>query len=163
MKQILIPLSVVAMLVAAVSLLNADRHGKDESRHVILQPEELEWKDGPPSVPPGSQIAVLEGDPSQEGLFTIRLKFPANYRLPPHTHPRTERVTIIEGELRLGTGREFDEQGTESLPAGSFFAMSPGMEHFVLTDEEVILQLNGVGPWEINYINPEDDPRRQQN
>lgn len=131
--------------------------------HKMLVPGDIEYQPGPPSLPAGSQFAVLEGDPTKEGLFTMRLKLPANYRIPPHTHPKVERVTVIEGEAKLGMGRQYDEQSMQRLAPGSFFAMPPGMEHFAGTDNGVVLQLNGIGPWEINYLDPADDPRQHNN
>ncbi|MEX2382782.1 MAG: cupin domain-containing protein, partial [Opitutales bacterium] len=134
-------------------------HLHDNGEHALYHADEIDWHDGPDSLPEGSQIAVLEGDPTQEGFFTARLKFPADYRIPPHTHPRTERVTVLSGEFKLGMGREFDEEDTVSLSEGAFFTMPAGMEHYVQTGSETTIQLTGVGPWGIEYVNPEDDPR----
>jgi quercetin dioxygenase-like cupin family protein len=132
--------------------------------HIMLQAEELEWRDGPPSLPQGAQFVVIEGDPASEGIFTMRLKAPPGYRIPPHTHPKVERVTVIDGTFRLGMGSAFNEEELEDLPAGSFFVMPPGMQHFaaVCPEEGAVVQLTGQGPWDIIYVNPEDDPRRQE-
>jgi quercetin dioxygenase-like cupin family protein len=134
----------------------ADRHGS----HIIVPADQISWKDGPEALPRGAQFVVLEGDPASEGMFTMRLKAPAGYRIPPHTHPRVERVTVLKGSFKLGMGREFDEEKMQELKQGAFFTMPPGMEHFAMAgDEETIVQLNAHGPWEIHYINPDDDPR----
>jgi quercetin dioxygenase-like cupin family protein len=135
-------------------------HGEGEAKHRMIRPGELEWKPGPDSLPRGSEYVILEGDPGKEGPFTMRLKVPSNYRIPPHTHPTTERVTVLSGELKLGMGTRYQEEAMEILPAGSFFTMPPGMQHYAGTDTETIIQLNGFGPWGIIYINPADDPRR---
>ncbi len=161
MKQKLFIRIILPVLLASIPLvLGAAHHEHGGGEHTITKPDDLQWQAGPPSLPPGAEFVVMEGDPSQEGMFTMRIKVPADYRIPPHTHPRVERVTVIEGEVKIGTGREFNEQEMEVLPQGGFFVMPPGMEHFAAADEESIIQLTGTGPWEIRYINPADDPRR---
>lgn len=129
--------------------------------HAVLTPQEVKWAPAPPSVPKGAQAAVLMGDPAKEGPFALRLRFPANYALPPHSHPKPEIVTVISGTFLLGSGRTADRGGAQALPAGSFFAFPPGMEHFAFTDEETVVQINSSGPWGITYANPADDPRNQ--
>jgi quercetin dioxygenase-like cupin family protein len=129
--------------------------------HAMLAPQEIKWSPGPASIPPGSEVAVLFGDPSKEGLFAIRLKLPKGYRIAPHTHPKPEVVTVISGTFRLGMGDSFDQSKTKALPAGSFVALAPGMVHYASTDEDTVIQLNSTGPWSLNYVNPKDDPRQK--
>jgi quercetin dioxygenase-like cupin family protein len=104
---------------------------------------------------------VLYGDPSKEGLFAIRLKLPKGYRVPPHTHPQPEIVTVISGVFHIGMGDTADDSKAKALPAGSFIAIEPGMAHFAFFDEETVIQTNSKGPWGITYVNPKDDPRKQ--
>jgi quercetin dioxygenase-like cupin family protein len=128
--------------------------------HTMILPSELKW--GPvPSLPPGAQIAVIEGPMNQAVPFTIRLKFPANYRIPPHSHPAIERVTVLSGTFNMGHGDTFDQAKTKAMPAGGIVIMPVGMNHFAWTAEETVVQLNGVGPWGITYVNPADDPRNK--
>jgi hypothetical protein len=108
---------------------------------------------------PGAKMAILEGDPSKEGLFTMRLKLPDGYRVFPHWHPKTERLTIISGTVNLGAGDRFDPKATQALAAGTYSSMPPKMTHFAWMKGETILQLSSIGPWEIIYVNPSDDPR----
>ena len=84
------------------------------------------------------------------------------YHIPPHTHPKPEVVTILSGTLRLGEGASADQSKASPLPAGSFFVMSPGMQHYVYADEDTVLQLNSNGPWGLTYVNEKDDPRKTQ-
>jgi quercetin dioxygenase-like cupin family protein len=105
---------------------------------------------------------ILYGDPGAEGLFALRLKLPANYTLPPHTHPRPEIVTVISGTFHLGMGDTINRDRARALPAGSFFAFPPGMAHFAFTNEETVIQLNSTGPWALTYVNPADDPRQRR-
>jgi hypothetical protein len=122
----------------------------------------LTWKEGPPSLPKGAQIAVLEGDPTKEGPFVFRVKVPDGYQIPPHTHPKMERVTVIAGTFNIGMGTKIDKSKTMAMPAGSYGFWEPGMQHFVWTKGETIAQFHGIGPWTINYVNPADDPRNQK-
>ena len=97
------------------------------------------------------------------GAFILRTKFPANYHVPPHTHPFTEGVTIISGSMGNGMGEKFDPQKGEMLKTGSFFALPANHAHFIWTgNEEVIVQIEASGPWDIKYINPADDPRNKK-
>jgi quercetin dioxygenase-like cupin family protein len=129
--------------------------------HSIKTPAELKWQEGPPSLPPGAQAAVLEGDPSKPGPFTIRFKIPANYKIPPHWHPKAEHVTVLDGALYMGLGEVFDESAAQKLPVGGFAVMQIGTRHFAFTKEATIIQLHGMGPWGIQYVRPEDDPRQK--
>jgi hypothetical protein len=128
---------------------------------IDLYPTEMiKWHEGPPSLPTGALIAVLEGDPTKEGPFVFRLKLPNGYRVPPHTHPKTERVTVISGTFNIGMGKEFDQKATMAMPAGTYGYWQAGMAHFVWVKGETVVQFHGWGPWSIEYINPRDDPRQ---
>ena len=146
---------ILAALVCAAPALAMEEHK-------VLTPNEVKWGAAPASNPKGAQAAAVYGDPSKEGLFALRLKIPAGYHIPPHTHPKPEVVTILSGSLRLGEGGTADKSKTKVLPAGSFFAMAPGMQHYVYADEETVLQLNSNGPWGLTYVNDKDDPRKTQ-
>jgi quercetin dioxygenase-like cupin family protein len=152
---------IFAMLFSCAFLVVPALAQTAEAEHKMYRADQLEWKPGPAGLPSGAQMAVLEGDPAEEGLFTVRFRVPAGYRIPPHTHPRVERVTVLSGSFKLGMGREFEETKLETLPTGAFFTMPPGMEHFAAAEEEAVIQLTGEGPWVINYINPADDPRKK--
>ena len=130
--------------------------------HKVLTPDEIKWGPAPPSIPKGAQAATIYGDPSKDELFALRLKLPKGYHIPPHTHPKPEVVTILSGTLRLGQGATADQSKAKPLPAGSFFAMIPGMQHYVYADEDTVLQLNSTGPWGLTYVNEKDDPRKTQ-
>ncbi len=136
--------------------------GKKEEMSAIHRPDDLKWQDGPPSLPPGAKIAVLEGDPAKEGPFVFRVKVPDGYRIPPHTHPKAERVTIISGAFHLGMGDTFDMKKVEVLPAGTYGTWPAGMKHFVWVKGETVVQFHGDGLWKIEYVNPADDPRSKK-
>jgi quercetin dioxygenase-like cupin family protein len=129
--------------------------------HKLMTPQEIKWGPAPPSVPAGAQAAILYGDPSKDGVFALRLKVPKDYHIPPHTHPKPEIVTVVSGTARLGMGTQADRAKAKVLPAGSFFALSPGSAHFLYADEETVVQITTAGPWGIDYVNPKDDPRKR--
>jgi quercetin dioxygenase-like cupin family protein len=122
--------------------------------------DRITWQVGPPSLPPGAKFAVLEGDPAKDGFFTMRLRLPDGYKIPPHTHPKVEHVTVISGTFNFGMGDKFAQAATQAMPAGTFGFWPAGMKHFAWAKGETVLQLHGIGPWKIEYVNPADDPRK---
>jgi mannose-6-phosphate isomerase-like protein (cupin superfamily) len=127
--------------------------------HIVLGADELAWKKGPASLPPGAEIALIEGDPSKAAPFTFRLRFPAGYEIPPHTHPAIEHVTVLSGRFVIGMGESFDPAAGRELTTGGFVALPPGHPHSAWTRDETVVQLHSVGPWGITYLDPADDPR----
>lgn len=127
--------------------------------HVMVTPDDYTWKKGPASLPPGSRVMVIEGNPAEAGPFTLRLWFPADYMIAPHTHPADEHVTVISGALYMGLGATVDQEAARVLPAGSFAMMQAGTVHYAFTEHETIIQLHGIGPWGLSYLKATDDPR----
>lgn len=130
--------------------------------HIMVMPNDIKWVDAPPALPPGAQVAVIEGDPKVAGLFTMRIKLPANYKIMPHSHPANEHITVIEGSFYMGLGEKFDEKAAKQIPAGGFAMMNTGTRHYAFTEMESIIQLHGMGPWDIIYVNAADDPRNKK-
>jgi uncharacterized protein DUF4437 len=148
--------------VCLAMLLTATAFAAEHDEGVVFNfPDKVKWQDGPPSLAKGSKIAVLEGDPNKEGPFVFRLKLPDGYLVAPHEHPKKERVTVVAGTLNLGMGEKFDAAKTTALPAGTYGTWEAGMKHFAWVKGETIIQLHGIGPWTIKYVNPADDPRNQ--
>lgn len=133
----------------------------DEPHHTAIAPDDVVFNPGPPTLPAGAQIAVLLGSPAEEGPFVIRLKFPAGYDVPPHRHPKEEHVTVISGGFGMATGEEHDRAAAPLLAAGSFVRIPAGEAHYAWTQEETVVQLNGIGPFGVEYVDPMDDPRAQ--
>ena len=102
---------------------------------------------------------MLEGDSTKEGPFVMRIRFPDGFRIPPHWHPKVERVTVISGTLNLGMGEKFDQSATREMPAGTYGFWPAGMRHFAWVRGQTVVQLHGTGPWIFTYVNPADDPR----
>ena len=131
----------------------------NHSDHSFINAKDLKWMDGPPGLPPGAKFTVLDGDPSKEGLFTIRAVLPANYKIPAHWHPSTENVTVLEGTFYMGMGEKLDETKATALTAGGFTALPGKMGHFAFTKDGATIQVHAMGPFAITYYNPADDPR----
>ena len=130
--------------------------------HVIASANEAHWAAAPPVLPKGAEIAVLAGDPTQAVPYTIRLKFPANYAIPAHSHPTDENVVVVSGALTFGMGYKLIHDGAQNktLTAGGFALMPAGMNHYAFTTaQETTIVLYGQGPVEIKYVNPAEDPR----
>jgi len=122
-------------------------------------PDQVKYGPAPPFMPPGAQLAVLEGDPmASTGDFTIRLKMPDGYKIAPHTHPHRENVTVLSGTLKVGMGDQFDASKMMSFSAGSFAYLDPTMHHYAAASGETVIQVHGMAPVTFNYINPADDP-----
>jgi mannose-6-phosphate isomerase-like protein (cupin superfamily) len=122
-------------------------------------PDQVKFGPVPAFMPPGAQLAVLEGNPmASAGDFTIRIKMPDGYRLAPHTHPNRENVTVLSGTLKVGMGDQFDVSKMMSFEAGSFAYVDPSMHHYAMASGETIIQVHGMAPVRFNYINPADDP-----
>lgn len=120
---------------------------------IQITAEAMTWKEGPPTLPPGAKMMVLEGSPKSTALFTIRLQVPAKYTVPVHTHPADERVTVISGTVYVGLGDTADLKAAKRFEAGSYYVTPPGVRHYVLTkDEGAVLQMTSVGPWGLEYV-----------
>jgi anti-sigma factor ChrR (cupin superfamily) len=128
--------------------------------HLMVGPNDLKWADVP-SLAPGAKIAVIQGPLNEAVPFTFRLKVPAGYKIPVHTHPAIEHVTVISGTLYFAGGDTFDEASAKTLTPGSVAVMPAGHPMYGWTKEETIIQVHGVGPWGIDYLNPADDPRKK--
>ena len=158
MKQIFACAAIVALVSGGIVAVGSQSASK---AHGMIVPSEVTWAAAPPSLPSGAQGALLEGDPVKDGPFTLRLRLPDGYRIPPHYHPAVEHITVLQGTFVLGMGEKVDVANEKSLGVGSFAFMEAGMRHFVRAQGETIVQLHGTGPWGITYVNPSDDPRKK--
>ena len=127
-----------------------------------VNPGGLKWGPAPPSLPRDAQISVLSGNPERPGLFTIRLRTPAGYAVPPHSHPSDEHVTVISGRILFGMGSRANRARATPLVAGGFIRAPARMNHYVFTPARAIIQITAQGPFAVTYANPADDPRRRR-
>ena len=119
---------------------------------------DLKWGAAPAVFPAGAQMAVLSGDPGKSGLFVIRLKMPAGYKIPAHQHPTDEYVTVVSGDLSLGMGDKLDPAKSAKLAAGGFALAGARMNHFAFSTGGAEVQVMAEGPFAMTYVNPADDP-----
>ena len=136
--------------------------GVAQTPHVMTTLNDTQWGPAPPLVPAGAQIAVLNGDPTKAGPYTVRFKFPANYDIPAHSHPGDENVVVSSGELFMGMGNKLDRTHGKGLPVGGYAFMPANINHFAFTKVETTLLLYGIGPVDFKYVNPKDDPRNHE-
>jgi quercetin dioxygenase-like cupin family protein len=132
-----------------------------EHHHTVVPADAVKWGPGPASLPPGAQAAALLGSPAKEGPFVLRLKFPPGFVVPPHRHTKDEFVTVISGRFAITSGEKVDRASLQALAPGSFVHLPAGMPHYATTDVETIVQINGIGPFDVVYVDPKDDPRKQ--
>ena len=157
MKSTVMSLALAALLGAAVQAHATDSHRS--AHHTVVPADAVKWGAAPPSLPPGAQAAALLGSPAKPGPFVLRLKFPAGFVIPPHRHTKDEFVTVIAGKVAISSGEKFDRASLRSLPPASFVHLPAGMPHYLWAEAESVVQINGVGPFDVVYLNPDDDPR----
>lgn len=147
----------VPILAFAQSGSTIERLTTDKMENFEL--DRIDWKDEP-LLPKSAKSALVIGDPSKPGVFMAYLKFPANYEIPSHTHPFAEVVTVLKGAVWNGMGDKLDRTKGDKLGAGSSFTLPEGHAHYLWNEEETVVLLTATGPWNISYINPDDDPRK---
>ena len=129
--------------------------------HVFATPSDLKWGDPPPVFEKGATFTVLSGDPSKEGIFVVRLKMPAGYMIKPHWHPTDEHVTVLSGTFEWGMGEKVDKAAMKALPVGGYALLPAKMAHYAMAKTAATVQVHGMGPFALTYINPADDPRQR--
>ena len=157
-----IAVTIVAALLTTVSASAAapQEKDKDGKQFVSIKKSQIKWQDAP-SIGPGAQVAVLEGNPKTAEPFTMRIKAPANTKIGVHTHPADEKVTVLEGTLYFSTGDKYDVKKATAYNAGDAFIVPQGMSMYAFTkDKPTVIQLHGTGPWGISYLDPADDPMK---
>jgi quercetin dioxygenase-like cupin family protein len=150
-KTVLCALVLAAMPLAALA--------QDHMVHMAVQPDALKWGPSPPGLPPGAQVAVVSGDPSKAEPYVVRAKLPRGYKIMPHTHPTDENVTVLSGTYHIAMGDKFDAKKGDTVRRSGFFSAKQGMQHYAWASSPVVIQIHGMGPFEIKYVNPSDDPR----
>ncbi|PYJ24903.1 MAG: hypothetical protein DME91_06695 [Verrucomicrobia bacterium] len=160
MKKIFFAFGIISVAAALVFAAEESQStATSATEHRVTKPSDLKWGEAPPGLPASAKVAALNGDPTQAGPFTVRLKAPADYKVMPHTHPTDERLTVISGSFRIGMGERFDETKMQEMGPGSYIVLPSGMAHFAKSAKESIVQIDSEGPFQINYVNPADDPR----
>lgn len=151
-KLLLIALSAA---IATASALAADMGGA-----VYTNPSDIKWGDAPPVMPKGAKMAVLHGDPGKDGPFVARLMVPANYKIAPHWHSKDEQLTVVQGTLYLGEGDKIDSHHAHPVKVGGFHFLPAKTHHYAYSKSPTVVQINGMGPFDLTYINDADDPSK---
>lgn len=151
----------IGFVAAATLVVLFGAAAQQPQHHTVVAGDAVKWGPAPPSLPPGAEGAVLLGSPVKEGPFVLRLKFPAGFIVPPHRHSKDEVVTVISGRFVITAGEKVDRASMKALPAGSFFHLPAGMAHYGWAESESVVQLSGMGPFDVVYIDPKDDPRKK--
>ena len=128
---------------------------------VIVPAAAVKWGDVPPFLPPGAKLAVLSGNPGVAEPFTVRLQMPNGYKIAPHTHPTDEHVTVLSGTFAAAMGKTWDDKALTNFAPGSYANMATGMPHYAMAKGVTVVQVHGVGPFVVDYINPADDPSKK--
>jgi quercetin dioxygenase-like cupin family protein len=149
----------IVLTVLAVATLPSFANGGDD-HHATVQADALKWT-APAAYASGARLAVIKGDPAKEGMYVVRLKVPKGFTIAAHTHPNDENVTVLSGTFHIGAGDNYDEAKGETIRAGGYSYVARGMPHYASFPEETVIQLHGIGPQGIIYLNPADDPRKQ--
>ena len=132
------------------------------AEYTAVMPPDIKWNDAP-SIGPGVKTAVIDGDPKSSGSFVMRLRVPPKTKVRVHTHPADENVTILSGTLYFAAGDKFDAKAAKPFGPGSYFSIGKGKPMFAYTtDNEVIAQLHGNGPWGLTYLDPADDSPKKK-
>src|SRR5215467_11711687 len=133
--------------------------GQTTTHQNAFTPDKIQYGPPPPFVPPGAQLAVVEGDPTgNTGDYTVRLKMPDGYKIAPHWHPKRENVTVLSGNLKVGMGDKWDDGKMMTFSSGSFAYLDPEMHHYAAASGPTEIQIYGMSPLAINYVNRADDP-----
>jgi quercetin dioxygenase-like cupin family protein len=148
----------IAALLVSAAVVNAQQTPPKPDPPIAFTAEAVVWKDAPATLPAGSKMAVLEGDPRADGLFTMRVRIPAGSAIPPHWHPRQERVTILSGAVDLGFGSVANAGNVTRYRAGSFYVNPPRVMHYLFFPEATEMQMTGCGPWELQTTDISTQP-----
>jgi hypothetical protein len=106
---------------------------------------------------------VVSGNPDAAGEpFVMRMRYTGNVRVPPHWHPTDEHITVLSGTFMLGMGERYDESAATPLAAGAYAFAPAKMPHFAWSKGDTVVQVHGIGPFVINYVNPADKPSVQK-
>jgi hypothetical protein len=154
--------AIVALASLALGLTVVAGPAAAQSTHIMVPADAVQWAPAPPMLPPGAQISVLEGNPSEKGMVTLRLKLPSDYAIPPHWHSMIESVTVLSGSLHVGMGDTLDRATTQTLEPGGFVSLPSGMHHYVWVASPTVVQVNLEGPFDIHYVNSSEDPQNPQ-
>lgn len=148
-------------LIGLVVLCGLAMAQEAKSTHVQVAPKDIKWGDPPPVFEKWMSFAVVSGDPGKSGLYVVRAKVPAGYKIMPHWHPTDEHVTVLSGTMAFGMGESFDKASMKEVPAGGYALLPAEMRHYAMAKTAATIQVHGQGPFILTYVNPNDDPSKR--
>lgn len=150
-------------LAATATSTHAPAPAKAAAEHPMVgSAADVKWGPAPPVLPAGAMLAVLDGDPGGKGTpYTVRLKLPDGYKIMPHWHPTMEHITVLAGTFNVGMGKTFDQASTKPVAVGGFGTMPAKMAHYASASGETVVQIHGMAPFQLTYVNPADDPSKK--
>ena len=146
MRARLLPFFVLAVAASAV--------------HAQGTPAMLKWGPAPAAFPAGAKMAVVSGDPSAAGTFTVQLALPDGYRIPPHFHPTDETVEVKEGTFLYAMGDTFDGSKLQAMTVGQKGSIPANAHHYGQAKGATVVAVTAMGPFAMTYVNAADDPRK---
>jgi hypothetical protein len=159
--RIAVGLVALVLLAVAAYAAAAATPAKDTAAapmHTVIQADATQWGPAPPILPAGAKLAVLQGDPGKDGEYAIRLSMPDGYVVAPHWHPTAENVTVVSGTFHIAGGDSVDKSKGDALTAGGFVSLPAQMHHYAWAEGATVVQVHGMGPFQLTYVNPADDP-----
>jgi quercetin dioxygenase-like cupin family protein len=118
----------------------------------VVRAEDIQWRPCPPNLPSGCEIAVLEGNPKSPELFTVRFRLGGEFVMPPHSHPKDERVTVLKGKMSVAFGMDGTHENAKQFGPGDYYVNARGAIHTVWAATASIIQITGIGPWEARFV-----------
>lgn len=151
--------SAVGLMMLAASA-GVPAAGEPSSEVVVMNAKSIRWAAAPPSLPKGAKVAVLLGDPSASGYYVMRLWMPSKYHIPLHYHARPEQVTVISGTVYVADDTTFSKKYAHAVSAGGYALLPASAREFVFTKRPTVVEIHGEGPFEVKYVDPNDDPQK---
>ena len=167
-RALTLTLPLVGLAIASFAACSGDATRSSEPKTPLLSllatsgpGDDIQWGPAPPIFPKGAEMAVLQGDPSKAEEFTVRLRMPNGYKIAPHTHPTVENVTVLKGTFFAGMGEQFSEANLKAFPRDAFASIPANHAHYAMARGQTIVQVHGLGPFVLTYVNPADDPTKR--
>ena len=158
MKSVARTIGMLTFVIAAWALPSTVMAAEAMGDMTFTNQGDIKWGDAPPVLPKGAKIAVLYGDPFKPGAYVVRLKMPAGYKIAPHWHSQAENLTVISGAFNIGSGDTMDKAQAHRMNVGGFHHLPATAHHYAYTSTATVLQIHGEEPFDITYINPDDNP-----
>ena len=144
--------ALIGLAVAATGVHGQEKKESGEA-HKIVHFGDLKWT----PIMKGCELAAVAGDSSAEGApFVLRIRCADGVKIPPHWHPTDEHLTVLKGTFLVSTGESFDEAKLQTMNVGNFVTMPKEMRHFAMCKGETIVQVHGMGPFKVNWVNPSE-------